>query len=160
MDSEKHFNVIKTANDYSKYFDHDMDKKLLPLNLLINGMKARLDQCQTLVTISHENVDETTKALTSLRQSSDQLDELCSKIDTIEKVVDHLKSNLGSLEEEIEKAELKLGLNNDNLVVNILNPLLFRKTVDKKTLSVDMPKFDPNEYFISERYDDDDDEGL
>lgn len=96
---------------------------MLPLNLLINGIQAHLDQCHTLVTISRENVEESTNALTSLTYLNGKLDELCSKINTVEKVVDHIKINLTSLEEEIEKAEQKLGINNDNLVVNIFNPL-------------------------------------
>ncbi|XP_045464757.1 uncharacterized protein LOC123674000 [Harmonia axyridis] len=151
MSDENYVNSFRTADNYAKYLDHDLDKKLIPLNLLINGMKARLDQCQTVVSISHDNVEESTKALSSLSYCKDQLDDLCSKIDTVEKVVDHIKSNLANLEDEIEKAEQKLGLNNDNLVVNILNPLLFRKGGEKRNIIVDVPQFDPSEYFIPEK---------
>ncbi|KAK9871431.1 hypothetical protein WA026_012806 [Henosepilachna vigintioctopunctata] len=142
------------ASDFSKYLHHDIHNKLSPINRMIEDMLARLEEFETMVNFVTLDVNESTDALSSLTNFNKQLLELFSKIDTVEKVINHLKGNLNMLELDIQKAEQRLKLNNDNkLVTNIITPLLFRKTTEKKNLAIDNAVFDINTYFSNQNFD-------
>ncbi|KAL3275769.1 hypothetical protein HHI36_020514 [Cryptolaemus montrouzieri] len=140
------------AKDYSKYLNQDIENKLKPVNQIIESMLARLEEFETLVNFAKQDVDESTEALSSLVNCNDQMKELFSKIDSVERVVNHIKGNLKNLEEKIEKEEHRLGLNDSKLVTNIFSPLLFRKS-DKNTVVTNVPIFNVKEYFKNEIFD-------
>ncbi|XP_072392839.1 biogenesis of lysosome-related organelles complex 1 subunit 4 [Diabrotica undecimpunctata] len=139
--------IQKTAKDYKKCCDVDMDSKLNSLNKSIDEMLTRLEEFQTMMSFVEQDRKDYNDILTSVPNYKDEFDILCNRIDTVDKLTTHIKSNLDVLENEIEKAESSLGCSEKTAKVTQIFTPLFKKNVDKKQSTQSSELFKTEDYF-------------
>lgn len=102
--------------------------QLSPVNAIIDGMLARLEELETMILLVQQERQNTVGPNGSITQIIDnipELNELCGRIDNLEKLVEHIKQNINYLEEKVEAAENEVGLpNSTNKLKTLLKPLL------------------------------------
>lgn len=138
--------LTQLACDYAKYLDHNVDEKIKPINDSLNNMLARLEEFETMFTFLHQDINSSIEAFNTISTFQDQFNLLCSKIDSVEKLVNHIKCNLESLEQSIEKHEQKYNIAGPKGVANIFAPF-FKLTVDNRAKTNNTPLFKPEDYF-------------
>ncbi|XP_023017845.1 biogenesis of lysosome-related organelles complex 1 subunit 4 [Leptinotarsa decemlineata] len=137
----------KTAKDFSKYLEVDLDHKLKPITASIDDMLTRLEEFQTMISFVVQDRIDYNDILTAIPNYKNEFDNMCKKIDTLEKLMAHIKSNLDQLECGIEKAEDELGCSETTMkVTNIFTPL-FRKQSGKKEFRFQSDNFKTENYF-------------
>ncbi|XP_057664678.1 biogenesis of lysosome-related organelles complex 1 subunit 4 isoform X2 [Diorhabda carinulata] len=139
--------VEKTAKEYSKCCEIDLESKLKPINKSVDDMLARLEEFETMMSFVIQDRKDYNDILTSVPNYKEEFDILCNKIDSVEKLTKHIKSNLDELEKEIEKAELSLGCTEKTAKVTQIFTPLFKKNVDKKSTSQSTEFFKTEDYF-------------
>ncbi|CAH1115428.1 unnamed protein product [Psylliodes chrysocephalus] len=138
--------VEKTAKDYKKYLQIDLNSAVNPLSNSIDEMLTQLEEFEIMMTFLVQDRKDYKDILTSIPNYKAEFTDLCNKIDTIERLISHIKSNLDELESEVEKAETNLGCTEKTVKVTQIFTPLFKKNVDKKN------SFHHSELFKTENY--------
>lgn len=91
-------------------------------------MLARLEELETMILLVQQERQNTVGpngSITQIIENIPELNELCGRIDNLEKLVEHIKQNINYLEEKVEVAENDVGLpNSTNKLKTLLKPLL------------------------------------
>ncbi|XP_060524796.1 biogenesis of lysosome-related organelles complex 1 subunit 4 isoform X2 [Cylas formicarius] len=131
----------QTVQDYTAAIS-----QLLPLHKTVDDLQARLEEFETMLTFVQADAKESRDVLIKILSYKPEFDELCAKIDTIERLVGHVKTNFAGLETEIEKKEAAMGIaDTASKVTGIFTPF-FKKTMERKQGTYEKP-FKTEDYF-------------
>lgn len=101
--------------------------QLQPMNQNIDEMLTRLDEFEAMVALVQQercNAIGITGSLSETIDYREELDNLCRRIDGVEKLVGHIKENINVLEAKVEAAEIHYGVvDNATKLKNFFTPL-------------------------------------
>jgi predicted nucleic acid-binding Zn-ribbon protein len=142
----KHIN--KTSNEYSKFIMIDMQEKLKPINKSIDDMHARLEEFQIMITFAKQERVGATDLLNAISNCKNDVENLFTRIDSVEDIVEHVRTSLLSLEADIEKAEEEIGYTESTTtkVANMFTPL-FKKSAERKHTPNSLNLYKTSDYF-------------